>query len=131
MKIRYRLYAVCMFLLCGFSSCYNSYHFRNDDVSVTIKESEDEYNMSASFDRGKTKMVENYISDHTGENGLFKSRGNIDIDANTTYDDDIKIYIKFHPGKLNIQFDKDDNSKEAYHEVKDMCEGIKEILTKP
>jgi hypothetical protein len=130
MKARYFLIAVSMFLLISFSSCYNRYHYNGDDVSVTVNESDDEYKMSASFDEDKTRMVQNYISDRTGNNGIFRSGGNIQMDATTTLDDNIKLHIKFHPGRLKIDFDKTENSPEAYEEVKDICEGIKDLLTK-
>jgi len=128
MKARYLLIAVCIFFLSGFSACYNSYRINDGDVSISIKESEDEYRMSASFDEDKTRMVQNYIRDYTGENGLFTSGGNVIMDATTTYDDDITIDLKFRPGRLKIALDKDQNSEEACQQVKEMCEGIKELL---
>ena len=129
MTTRYLLIALCIFFLYGFSSCYNDSYFSNsDDVSISIQESDDIYKMSASFDERKTRKVKNYISDYTGDNGLFKSGGNVVMDAATTFGDNIKVYIKFRPGKLKIKLDKDENSEEAYNEVKDMCEGIKELL---
>ena len=128
MTTRYLPIALCMFLLCGFSSCYNDSYFSNsDDVSISIQESDDVYKMSASFDERKTRKVKNYISDYTGD-GLFQSGGNVVMDAKTTYGDNINVYIKFRPGRLKIKLDKDENSEEAYNEVKDMCEGIKELL---
>jgi hypothetical protein len=129
MTARYFLITVCIFFLCVFSSCYNDSYFSNsDDVSISIRESDNVYKMTASFDKRKTRKVENYISDYTGDNGLFKSGGNIVMDATTTFGDNIKVYVKFSPGKLKIELDKEENSAEAYNEVKHMCEGIKELL---
>lgn len=128
MKARYFAIAICIFFLCGLS-CYNDSYFSNsDDVSISIQESDDVYKMSASFDERKTRKVKNYISDYTGESGPFKSGGNIVMDATTTFGNNITVYIKFRPGRLKIKLDKDENSEEAYNEVKDMCEGIKELL---
>jgi hypothetical protein len=129
MTARYFSIALCIFFLCGFSSCYDDSYFSNsDDVSISIRESDEVYKMSASFDERKTRMVKNYISDYTGDNGLFKSGGNVVMDAETTFGDNINVYIKFRPGQLKIKLDKDENSEQAYREVKDMCEGIRELL---
>ena len=40
------------------------------------------------------------------------------------------IYIKKYPGRIEIKLDKDENSYEAYHRIKSMCEGMKKVLTK-
>ena len=127
MKIKFLLPAGCLFLLFGFSACH-VHHGNNHDLSVSVKESDDEYQFTASFDEDKTRKVQNFISGYTGENGLFKNGGNVEIDANTTLDDNAQIYIRCHPGRLKIKFDRDDNSAISYEHAKEMCEGIKDIL---
>jgi hypothetical protein len=126
MKVRFLLVAVVLFFAVVFSSCHRHHH----DVSVSIQESEEEYRLSASFDESKTRQVQNYIDEYTGNNGIFRSGGNVEIDATTTLEDNIRVYIKSHPGRLKIKFDKADNDEAAYEKVKDMCEGIKALLAK-
>ena len=126
MKIRFLLVAGVLFFLSVFSSCYHHHHH---DVSISIRESEREYQLSASFDESRTRQVQNYIDEYTGSNGIFRS-GNVEIDATTTLEDNIRVYIKSHPGHLKIKFDKADNDEASYEKVKDMCEGIKELLAK-
>ena len=126
MKIRFLIIAGGIFLLTVLNSCFN-YH--GNDVSISIKESEEEYQLSAYFDESKTRTVQNYIDEYTGTNGIFRS-GNVEIDVTTTLEDNIRVYIKSRPGRLKIKFDKEGNSEASYEKVKDMCEGIKEILAK-
>jgi hypothetical protein len=127
MKKNSILIAAGMFLLVGLSACH-VHRGNNHDLSVSVKESEDEYQFTASFDEDKTRKVQNFISNYTGEDGLFKNGGHVEIDANTTLDDNAQIYIRCHPGRLKIKFDRDDNSAISYEHAKEMCEGIKDIL---
>lgn len=127
MSNRNLIILLCALFLAGSSSCY--YHHRHhNDVSVRIDESEDSYRMSARFDEDKTDLVQDYISGHTGHNGLFGHGGHIEMDAGATYGDNINVYIRFHPGRLKIELDKDENSAAACHEIKELCEGIKDML---
>lgn len=128
MKTRFLLLISCMFLVALVSSCY-SYHSTNnsDGVSVTVSENEEEYKLSASFDENKTRLVQNYVQDFTGNTGLIKS-GKIEINANLMPNNNTKFYIKCKSGQLKIRFDREENSEEAYERIQEMCEGIKELL---
>lgn len=123
MKNRPLIIAVLLIIIV-LSSCY--YH-HSHDVSISIQEDEEEYRLLARFDERKTKLVQNYINQHAGNNNVFKT-GRVKIDASTTIEDDIPVYIKFHPGRLKIKFNKEENPEESYEKVKDMCEGIKDLL---
>ncbi len=124
MKKAFILFAACWVLLGVFSSCY---YYSNDDVAISIKDSDDEYKLSARFDKNKTRAVQNFIEDYTENSGLFTSV-NSEVEGAVTLDDNTKVYIKAKKGQLKIKLDKDENSQESYENIKDMCEGIKELL---
>lgn len=127
MKSKFLLVAGCLFLLSVFSSCYWHHHH---DVSISINDDEDIYQLSARFDEGKTRAVDNYIKAHTETNGRFGYEGHGDLEGTLILDDNTRIYIKSREGRLKIKFNKEENSAESYERVKEMCEGIKELLAK-
>lgn len=53
---------------------------------------------------------------------------NTRTDAMITLDDKTTFYMKSNPGELKIKLNKQDNSYESYTEIKDLCEGLKEIM---
>jgi hypothetical protein len=127
MKKGFILIAVAVLLTGMFSSCYNYNDYNDDDVSISIKENENEYKLSARFDKNKTWVVQNYIENYTENSGLFKSDNN-EVEGTITLDDNTTVYIKSKKGRLKIKLDKEENSQESYENIKDMCEGIKDLL---
>ena len=125
MKKAFILIAAGVFFINIFSSCFR-YH--SNDVSISIKEDEEEYQLSAKFQDRKTRAVQNYIREYTASTVSFKSRGNNYVDATVTLDDNTRFYIKSKLGQLKIKLDKEENSAESYEKVKEMCEGVKELL---
>jgi hypothetical protein len=119
------LVAAGVFLANIFSSCFN-YH--DNDVSISIQEDEEEYKLSAHFEDRKTKAVQNFIKEYTASTINFKSSNNNYIDATVTLDDNTRFYIKSKEGLLKIKFDKEENSEASYEKVKEMCEGVKDLL---
>jgi phosphate-selective porin len=124
MKKGFILIAVVVLLTGMFSSCYN---YNDDDVAISIKENDNEYKLSARFKRNKTRAIQNYIENYTENSGLFKS-DNDEVEGTVTLDDNTTVYIKSKKGQLKIKLDKEENSQESYERVKDMCEGIKDLL---
>jgi len=124
MKKVFILIAASLILLNVLSSCYN-YH-SNDDVSISIKEDDNEYRLSARFDDRKTRAIQNYICEFAEQRNFFKAGHH--IDGTVTLDDNTRVYIKSYEGHLKIKFDKEENSDESYEKVQEMCEGIKELL---
>lgn len=131
MKIRFFWVAGALFLLSVVSSCHWHRHYH--DVSIYINDDEDVYQLSARFDESKTVAIEKYLRQCTKSiDGSFKYNGNNHdyINANLILDDDTRVFVKSHYGRLKIKFNKEENSEAAYERVKDMCEGIKELLAK-
>ncbi|MBS1509307.1 MAG: hypothetical protein JST86_00585 [Bacteroidetes bacterium] len=111
-------------------SCHTVFdRFANHNgLSISVNESAHSYQLFAKFNRKRTKDVLQYIDEYAGNNSIFHS-GNVEIDACTYLEDQTRVYIYSHPGSLKIKFDKDENSEESYEKVKEMCEGIKDVLS--
>jgi hypothetical protein len=123
MKNRPFIIAVLLIMIVLFSCNHHGDH----DVSISVSEDEDEYRFSARFDESKTQMIQNFMSRHFDGSDIFKG-GNIKIDATTNFEENVPVYIKFNPGRLKIKFNKEENEEASCEHVKDMCEGIKELL---
>lgn len=106
-----------------FSSCW----YNRNNVSVSIKEDEDEYSLQAKYNPAKTQNVQRYIQSQLEPNKIFNNTNGM-VDVTAVLDDDTKLYIKSNRGSLKIKFDKEENSEEAYYRVKEMCEEIKDII---
>jgi len=103
------------------SSCLH----RNHSTSITYNESDHYYDMYASYGWNKTDAVDRYLTRMLGRRNVsYHSR----INGTIALDDHTIFYIKKYPGILRIKFNKDENSYEAYENIKDMCEGIKDVL---
>ena len=108
----------------NFMSCMNN---NNDDTSLTFTDTEHDYSMDAYFGQDRMRDVEHYMDRKIGRRSRM-SFVNLRSDGKLTLDDNTKFYIKKYPGHIGINFDKDENSEEAYHRIKDLCEGMKEVL---
>jgi len=129
MKTRFLFIAAALFLGTVFSSCRDdNYYHNHDDVSISIHEDDDEYRLNARFDDNKTREIDNYIKTCIESNGHSRYDGHGDFNATLTLDDNSRVYIKSREGRLKIKFDKEANSEEAYEKIRDMCEGIKDLL---
>jgi hypothetical protein len=113
-------------LLVAITACV---HFdrESSDLSLQYREDDEEYSFTGRFDKSKTGKVEGYIEKTLEENWLF-GKANDWQDYEATLEDHTKIHIKASPGKLKIVLDKEENSRTSYLKVKQMCEGLKEIL---
>ena len=115
-----------------FISCFAGYivhriFIRGErNISVRVKETEDSYQFYASYNRFRTRQVQNYIDREMNTGRVFR---NARIDADMTLDKDIFVHVKSRPGLLVIKMDKTRNDSAAYHRIKELGEGIKEKLT--
>jgi|GEM_PF-1348561 len=119
--------AVCC---CGFFISWVKHHghFRDGDVSIQIKENDDRFQVYASYDRDKTARIQRYLDSKLHSNNLFHHSR---VDADVVLEDNTKFYIKNTPGRLVIKFKRDENSEEAYHNMRDLAEGLKVEITNP
>jgi hypothetical protein len=107
-----------------FISCHHE-----DDISITYNDADNYYSMNACFSKSKTRDVEEYMDTRIGRRSNM-SFVNSRIDGRLGLDDHTTFYIEKYPGHLKIKLDKDENSHEAYWRIKDMCEGMKTLLTR-
>ena len=96
--------------------------------SISIKHSQYDhyYEMTAKFNPEKTTEVDRYLDKElsAGTMAFVNTR----MDGEITLDDKTTFYVKKSPGYINIKFDKEKNSDEAFSKVKSVCEGINEVV---
>ena len=106
-----------IFTACGFP-----------DGSISIKHSQYDhyYEMTAKFNPYKTDEVDRYLDKElpSGDMSFVKT----EMDGEITLDDKTTFSIKKYPGYLNIKFDKEKNSEEAFKKVKGVLDGINEVV---
>lgn len=121
MKKRSNLFylLLCSLLLsCG-------YH--DNKTSISFRDKDQFYSMNAHFSKNRTRAVERYMNERLGRKNRF-SFTNTESDADFTLDDSTTFHLHKYPGHVEIKLDKRKNSEEAYHNVKAMCEGMKEVI---
>ena len=99
----------------------------NHNISISVKEDDDNYQFTAYYDAVNTRRVQKYINKSIEPNGLFTSEDDY-FDVTTSLADNTKFYIKESPGRLKIALNKRGNSTASYLRIKKMCEGIKLLL---
>jgi hypothetical protein len=83
--------------------------------------------MDAWFGKSKTSTAERYMNYMIGrENNI--SFHHTHTDAVLTLEDGSKFYMKKSPGHILIKMNRDETSEQAYHKMKDMCRGIKDVV---
>lgn len=111
------LFPVITIISCGFP-----------DGSISIKHSQYDhyYEMTAKFNPEKTTKVDRWLDKELSAGDM--SFVNTRMDGEITLDDKTTFYVKKSPGYLNIKFDKEKNSDQAFSKVRSVCEGINEVV---
>ena len=103
-----------------------SCHIGNGNIRIEHSQYSHYYELTAKFHPGKTSKVDNYLDKKLASgNNTF---ANTEMNADITLDDKTTFYINKSPGYLNIKFDKEKNSNEAFVKVKSVLEGIGEVV---
>lgn len=126
MKTSFFIAALCLVSLSIFIG-WVKFQKNNGDVSIAVKNTDDTYTYTASFDEDYTGKVQSYINHSIKPNGLFKSTHDY-FDVTTTLKDGTDFYIKESPGDLKIEINKRKNSTSSYLRIKKMCDGISNVL---
>jgi hypothetical protein len=113
-----------LMIIAAMSSCF---HHHGHNVSISISDDDDEYEMDAAYRRSQTHAVQVYLNDHLLSNTTV-SLNNDFVDEEITLDDKTTFYINANPGSLHINIDKTENTEEQCERVRQVCEGLKEIL---
>jgi len=115
-------------LFCAFQCIFlTACRHNHGNISVRYKDNPDSYSMDAWFAKSKTRAAERYMNEKIGRQNNF-SFINTQTDATITLDDGSKFYMKKSPGHITIKINKDEASDEAYHRMKRMCEGMKDVI---
>ncbi|NCI47767.1 hypothetical protein [Sediminibacterium soli] len=121
-------FLLCILLFGGFF-CVSMYRWlhrhtivHGQDISLSIRESDDMYQIYASYDPEKTWHVQDYLDETLRSNHMFR---NARMNGMIVLDDRMNFFIRAVPGKLVIKFDRDDNSEEAFHRIKEFGKGLK------
>jgi hypothetical protein len=122
MKKQISLFFVLTSLL--FAGCI---HIHGGSTDVTFTESGRYFSMKARFNANRTKTIEQYMDQQLGSQTSM-SFVNTRIDGRISFDGETSLYIRKYPGYLQIKLDKDQNSPDSYHHIREMCEGIKDLL---
>ncbi|NIJ54309.1 hypothetical protein [Dyadobacter arcticus] len=101
-------------------SCRNS-----DNIDIKVVDSDNVYRYTATFPRSKSRQVERFINSRIAPSSI---RYDDDVDLTTILDDRTKFDYEASPGELEIELDKNENSRESYIRIKEMCQGLNQII---
>ena len=96
-------------------------------TSVKVSENKKMYKLDASFNEDKVMDVYRYINSSLKPQSLFTSEDDR-VDVSMTLGDGTTFQIKAYRGDLSLTFDKRSNSRKSYSRIRELCEGVKEIV---
>ncbi|MEI6088589.1 MAG: hypothetical protein WCR66_13430 [Bacteroidota bacterium] len=98
----------------------------NTDIAINVNDSEDQYQVDASYGKSQSRKVLSYIDAQLSKTKQFrhaKMEGAIELEDHT------KLFIKTKPGRLLIKVNKNENDSASIERIKTLTEGIKIRLT--
>jgi len=122
MKKQFALLLPGLFLMLVFSSC-----FRDHNISISVSNSEDVYQMTARYPKYKTRKVEQMLGEFL-EDISSRSYKHRRSGYEITLDDMSVMYLRSDPGKLKIRIDKTENRETCCTKAEEICEEIKRVL---
>lgn len=120
MKIK--LVLICQMALVAFLVSCN-----NGDVNIAVKDEDDSFRFKAHFDDDLSPYVSEFLNDHISPVRIDPEK---DSKVVTVLPDQTRLTVESAPGELMIYLDKDENSRDSYHRVKNLCEGVKDVILK-
>ena len=99
----------------------------NGDVSIAVKDEDDYYRFKAHFDDNLSPDVTAFLNDHISTVRIDPEK---DSKVITVLPDQTRINVESSPGEVMIYLDKDENSRDSYHRIKNLCEGVKDVILK-
>jgi hypothetical protein len=121
-----RLFILCGLLILTCAACV--FDWNNHNINISVNDGTDYFRFFATYNKNKTANVQYFINKSIAPNKLFASTHDY-IDAYTELQGGTKFYIKSSRGKLKIEINKKENSEASYLRIKNMCAGIKNVLT--
>jgi hypothetical protein len=117
-----------IFVTAGFF-CFALYKIASHtDISFQVNDSDDFYEMRASYGRNQTKRIMSYV-DLAITNNHNKRFRKEHINEDVVLSDHAHFHIKSSPGRIQIKLNKDENDPETIERFKKITEGIKIRLT--
>ena len=98
----------------------------NTDISINVNDTEDQYQVEASYGRNQSRKVLSYIDAQLSKSKQFRHAR---MDGDVELDDHTKLYIRTKPGRLVIKVNKNENDSASIERIKILTEGIKIRLT--
>ena len=98
----------------------------NTDISINVNDTEDQYQVEASYGRNQSRKVLSYIDAQLSKSKQFRHAR---MDGDVELDDHTKLYIRTKPGRLVIKVIKSENDNASIERIKNLTEGIKIRLT--
>lgn len=99
----------------------------NGDVNIAVKDDDGYYRFKAHFDDNLSPRVSEFLNDHISPIRIDPEQESKVI---TVLADQTKLTVESSPGELMIYLDKEENSRASYHRVKNLCEGVKDVILK-
>ncbi|MGG7663889.1 hypothetical protein [Dyadobacter sp. BHUBP1] len=99
----------------------------NGDVSIAVKDEDDYYRFKAQFDDNLSPDVSEFLNEHLSTVRIDPEK---DSKVVTVLPDQTRLTIESSPGELMVYLDKEENSRDSYHRVKNLCEGVKDVILK-
>jgi|GEM_PF-3522784 len=99
----------------------------NGDVSIAVKDEDDYYRFKAQFDDNLSPDVSRFLNDQLSTVRIDPEK---DSKIVTVLPDQTRITVESSPGEVMIYLDKDENSRDSYHRIKNLCEGVKDVILK-
>lgn len=99
----------------------------NGDVSIAVKDEDDYYRFKAQFDENLSSDVTEFLNDRLSTVRIDPER---DSKIITVLPDQTRLTLESSPGELMVYLDKDENSRDSYHRIKNLCEGVKDVILK-
>lgn len=97
------------------------------DVNIAVKDDDDYFRFRAHFDENLSPQVSAFLNDHISPIRIDPER---DSKIITVLPDQTRVTVESSPGELMIYLDKDENSRDSYHRIKNLCEGVKDVILK-
>lgn len=99
----------------------------NGDVNIAVKDEDDYFRFRADYNENLSPRVSDFLNDHISPIRIDPER---DSKIITVLPDQTKLTVESSPGELMIYLDKEENSRASYHRVKNLCEGVKDVILK-
>lgn len=124
MKKIFSLSSALVFCAGIFSACNIP---ADHDIRISVHDNPDAYGFVARYNPNDAPDVQYFVEKRLEQNG-FATGNEKNIETTVLLNDGTDMYIRSSPGLLKIRLNRHDNSEASYREVKQICEGVKNML---